>query len=251
MFERASSWSIEVARHALLERLAAAEHADAARVGGEEDRRLTGRVAGADDVDVQAVHVRRLAARRAVADPLPGEPLEPVDRQPPPRDAAGEDDRARPEHVAAVEVELARGGVDPRDRPGDEDLGAVPPRLLQRPARELLARDAGREAEVVLDPGRGAGLAAGRLPLDHDRAQPLRRAVDRRGEPGRPGADDHGVVLGGGGLGREPEQLRHAALLRPDDRLPVDHPDRRAVVGGRHAGRPTPRRRRARRGRST
>ena len=60
-----------------------------------------------------------------------------------------------------------------------------PARLLQRAARELVARHAGREAEVVLDPRRRAGLAAGRLALDDDRAQALRRAVDGRREPGR------------------------------------------------------------------
>ena len=81
-------------------------------------------------------------------------------------------------------------GVDARDRPGDEDLGAEPPRLLQRAARQLVAGHAGREAEVVLDPRRRAGLAAGRLALDHDRAQPLRRAVHRGGQPRGPGADD-------------------------------------------------------------
>ena len=89
----------------------------------------------------------------------------------------------------------ARRRVDARDRPRDEDLGAEPPRLLQRAARQLVARDARREAEVVLDPRRRAGLAAGRLALDHDRAQALRRAVHGRRQPGRPGADDHGVVL--------------------------------------------------------
>ena len=51
---------------------------------------------------------RRLAARRAVVDALADEPLEPLDREPPPRDAAGEDDRARAQDVAAVEVHLAR-----------------------------------------------------------------------------------------------------------------------------------------------
>ena len=182
--------------------------------------------------------VRRVAARGAVGDALPGEPLEPLDPELPPRDAAGEDDRPRAEDVAAVEVHLPRRRVDPRDRPRHEHLGAEPPRLLQRAARELVARDARGEAEVVLDPGRGAGLAAGRLPLDHDRAQTLGRAVDGRGEPSRAGADDDGVVLGGGGLGGEAEQLRHPAQLRPDDRLPVDHPDRRAVVGGRHRAAP-------------
>ena len=127
----------------------------------------------------------RLAARRAVGDALPGEPVEAVDRQLPPRDAAGEDDRPRPQDVAAVEVHLARRGVDPRDRPGDEDLGAEPPRLLQRAARQLVAGDARREAEVVLDPGRGAGLAA-RAPRARSRScagPPTRR---RRRRPGRP-----------------------------------------------------------------
>ena len=105
-------------------------------------RRLAGRVASTDDVDVEAVRVRRLAACRAVGDALPGEPVEAFDREVPPGDAAGEDDRPRPQDVAAVEVHLMGCGVDPRDLPGDEDLGAEPARLLQRAARQLVARDA-------------------------------------------------------------------------------------------------------------
>ena len=238
MFDRRRELVDEVARHALLERVAAAEDRHAPRVVREEQRRLARRVAGADDVDVEAVRVRRLAARRAVGDALAGEPVEALDRQPPPRDAAGEDDRPRPQDVAAVEVHLARRRVDPRDRPRDEDLGAEPPRLLQRAARQLVARDARREAEVVLDPRRRAGLAAGRLALDHDRPQPLRGAVDGRGEPGRPGADDHRVVLRGGRLGGEAEQLGHPAELRPHDGLAVDDADRRAVVARPGSGPP-------------
>ena len=164
--------------------VAAAEDGHAPRMGREEHGRLPRRVARTDDVDVQAVACSppRCAPRRR--DALPGEPVEPVDRQLPPGDAAGEDDRPRPQDVTAVEVHLTRRGVDPRDRPGHEDLRAEPPRLLQRAARQLVSRHAGREAEVVLDPRRRAGLAAGRLPLDHDRAQALRRAVHGRGQPG-------------------------------------------------------------------
>ena len=167
--------------------VAAAEDRHASRVRREEHRRLPGRVARTDDVDVQPVRVRRLAARRAVGDALPGEPVESLDRQLPPGDAAGEDDRPRPQHVAAVEVHLTRRGVDPCDRPGHEDLGAEPARLLQRAARQLVTRHARREAEVVLDPRRRAGLAAGRLPLDHDRlaAPPMLRTRRRRAPPGR------------------------------------------------------------------
>ena len=95
----------EVAGHALLEPLAAVEDGHAPRMGGEEQGRLPGRVAGADDVDVEAVAVRCLAARRAVEDALAGEAVEALDREAPPRDAAGEDDRPRPQDVAAVEVD--------------------------------------------------------------------------------------------------------------------------------------------------
>jgi hypothetical protein len=56
------------------------------------------------------------------------------------------------QHVAAVEMHLMTVGVDAGDRPCDQDLRAQPPRLLQGPPGELVARDAGREAEVVLDP---------------------------------------------------------------------------------------------------
>ena len=179
------------------------------------------------------MRVRRLAARRAVGDALAGEPVEA---------SIGRCRQATPQARMIVRARRTSppsrctwrvGGVDPRDRPRDQDLGAEPPRLLQRAARQLVAGDAGREAEVVLDPRRGAGLAAGRLALDDDRAQALRGAVDGRGQAGGPGADDHRVVLGRGGLGREAEQLGDAAQLRADHGLAVDDADRRAVALGR------------------
>ncbi len=118
--------------------------------------------------------------------PLPDEPVEAVDREA----GATTTPQARMIVRARSTSPPSRwtwrvAGVDPRDRAGDEDLGAEPARLLQRAAGELVAGHAGREAEVVLDPRRGAGLAAGRLALDHDRAQALRRAVHRR-RPGPP-----------------------------------------------------------------
>ena len=150
----------------------------------------------------------------------------------------GEDDRPRPQDVAAVEVHLLRRRVDPLDRPGHEDLGAEPPGLLQRAARELVARHARREAEVVLDAGRRPGLAAGRLSLDHDRPQALRRAVHGRGEAGGAGADDDRVVVRRGRLRAEAEQLGHAPQLRPRHRPAVDEADDREVAVARK--RPAP-----------
>ena len=203
---------------------------DALRVRGEEERGLAGRVAGADDVDVLAVDVARLAARRAVEEALAREPLEARDRQLAPGDAAGEDDRLRADHVAAVEVDLLGGRVDPLELAGHEDLGAEPAGLLERAAGELVAGDAVGEAEVVLDPRRRAGLAARRLALDDERAQALRRAVDRGGEARGPGADDDRVVAGVLGLRAEVEQVGDAAVARPDHGLAVDDAERRQVV---------------------
>jgi hypothetical protein len=95
---------------------------------------------------------KNLAARRAVGDPLPREPVEALDLEPAPCDAAGDDDRPRPQDVAAVQVHLPRRWFEPRDRPRDEDLSPKPLRLLQCPARQLVARHPGGKAEVVLDP---------------------------------------------------------------------------------------------------
>jgi len=101
------------------EAVAAAQDRDAAGVCREEERSLPGRVPRADDVDVKSVGVRRLAARRAIGDPFSGQPLDPVHREASPRHPAREDDRARAQDIAAVEVELARRRDDPRDRARD------------------------------------------------------------------------------------------------------------------------------------
>ena len=96
-----------------------------------------------------------------------------------------------------------------------------------------------REAQVVLDRGALAGLAAGRLALDDDRAQALGGGVHGRGEPGRSAADDADVVQ---------------RLLRPGPQARAARPGRgswaraasRRRGPGRAGGRPA-RRARARR----
>ena len=176
----------QVPGHALFQRCAAAEDGDGPGVGREEECGLAGGVARADDVHVLAVRVSRLAASRAVRDPLPCEAFKALHVELPPGDAAGEDDRARSDDVAAVEVDLSPRGVDAVNRAGDEDLGAETAGLLQRATGELVAGHAGREAEVILDPRGGTGLTAGSLTFHDDGAQPLGRPVDRRGQPAGP-----------------------------------------------------------------
>ena len=132
----------------------------------------------------------RLAARGAVRDALAGEPVESLDRQVPPRDAAGEDDRPRPQDVAAVEVHLARRGVDPRDRPGHEDLGAepaAPAAAHGSPARRrtrLTGSRGSSRSGTTCRPGRRAPPARSRSsagpPTLRTRPRPGRRARRRR-----------------------------------------------------------------------
>ena len=91
--------------------------------------------------------------------------------------------------LAAVGERTARdraAHLQPDHVAGGEHLGAELARLPARPVGELGAGHAVGEPEVVLDPRALARLAAGGLPLDEHGAQPLRRAVHRRAEPGGP-----------------------------------------------------------------
>ena len=120
--------------------------------------------------------------------------------------------------------------IDPRDRPRHDDLGPESACLLQRPARQIVARNARGKAEVVLDPGGCSRLAARRFAFDHDRSKPFGRTVDGSCQSGRSRAHDHRVVLRGRRHRRDIEELGDAAQRRPHDGLPVDNPNHRIVV---------------------
>ncbi len=109
--------------------------------------------------------------------------------------------------------------------PRGEDLGAELRRLPPGPLGELPAGHAVGEAEVVLDAGALAGLAAGRRPLHQHRAQALRGAVHGRTEPGRAAADHHQVVEVGRRRGRQTHTGGQLGCLGFHQRGPVrrDH----------------------------
>jgi len=77
-------------------------------------RRLTRRISGADEVDVESLRDDRLAPCRAVVDAFSDEPVDVLDGEPTPRDAAREDQRPRPNALAPVPIEkdLARRRID-------------------------------------------------------------------------------------------------------------------------------------------
>ncbi len=187
----------QVARHALREALGAHEHVHALGRLREEHRRLAGRVAAPDDHQLLAGAELRLHERGAVVHAGPLEPRQARQGELPVLGARGDDHGARRDAGALV-VDLDGVGLPaagellgvPRDhQPGPELL-----RLRVGARRQLLARDAGGEAEVVLDLRARARLAAGRARLQHQDVEPLRGAVDGGGQPRGAGADDHQVA---------------------------------------------------------
>jgi len=66
--------------------------------------------------------------------------------------------------------------------------------LQHRRPGQLAAGDPAREAEVVLDPRRRAGLPAQGDVLDDDHVEPFGCSVDGGGQARRPGADDQQIA---------------------------------------------------------
>ncbi|MCY1220846.1 hypothetical protein D9M72_328760 [compost metagenome] len=73
-------------------------------------------------------------------------------------------------------------------------MGAELLGLHERAAREFLSRDAGGEAQVILDARTRARLAARCAAVEHSDRQPVRCRIDGRRKPGRAGADDRHVI---------------------------------------------------------
>ena len=114
--------------------------------------------------------------------------------------------------VAAVAV----GRLQRLGPVGGGGAGAELARLGDGAAGQLRAADPRREAEVVLDPARGPGLAAEHGALDHQRVEPLGGAVDGGAEPGRAAAEDQQVdLLAVGQLQPDPQRPRELAVARP------------------------------------
>ena len=210
---------------------------------GEPDGRLGSRVAAADDADAGgAAPLRLLRARRVEdADPLVG--VDVGDRQPAVVGARGENDGAGAHLVPVLESdEVAVGaGLEPDRAVRRGGAGAELARLRDRPGRQLGAADAGREAEVVLDPPRRARLAAECAALDDERVEPLGGAVDRGTEPRRAASDDDEVdLLAWSELEPDAERPRHLARRRVAQLGAAGQPHERQLVvsGARRSARP-------------
>ena len=166
---------------------------------GEEQALLEARVAAADHDHLARAAVEgpsQVAQKWTPAPMRSSSPAAPVRRYVDPvatSTAAGRDDLAR------RGVVTHRGAVDAR-RCRYAPRPAAARRRSARPGGsnalgQLGAADAVGEAGVVVEPLGHAGLAAERRAVERRASRRFSRArVDRRGEPGRPAADDHQVV---------------------------------------------------------
>ena len=193
----------QVARHRRRQPRAADQHDHLGRVIGQEHRRLAGRVAAADDHHRLPAADAGLDRRGPVPDAPALEARQRVEVGTAVARAGGDHRGARPHRAAVLQrqaqlVVLAVAlAAHLGDLGRDQHVGAELLGLDEGPARQRLARDAGREAEVVLDARARAGLAAERAAVHHQHRQPLRRRVHRGRQARRAGADDgHVVELG-------------------------------------------------------
>ena len=102
------------------------------------------------------------------------------------------------------------------------------PRLGDGAAGQLVARYPGREAEIVLDPPRGARLPAETGAVHHQRLEALRSAVHRGAQAGGAGADHEQVdLLAGSELEADSERARDLAGRRAAQLSAARQPDQR------------------------
>lgn len=220
----------QVAGHAVFQVSATDQKMDGRRLARQEQGRLAGGVAAADDRHRVEAAGPRLPDGGGVVDPETFEPFDAGGGQPPVAGAGGHHDVGGGDRAAVGEPHHAvpvppfeAGGLG-----GDVDPGAEPVRLDDGAFGELHAGDPGGETEVVLDPGGGAGLAAGRHGVQDDGGESLGGAVHRGGQAPGPRADDHQVADGLlGGLGAQPDDAgefgvrgiaQHPVVVPDDDR---------------------------------
>ena len=167
--------------------LLADDESDLGGVPGQEDRRLPRRVAAADDGHRVSAAEQRLRLRRRVVDAHLLEVLRARHVEPAVPGAGGDDHQGAGHGGSVAEPHrvLAVVPLDGRGLGGHGELGAELPRLEHRPLREFGAGDAGREAEVVLDPRRGPGLASGGGAVQDDDPQAFRGPVHGGGHARR------------------------------------------------------------------
>ena len=237
MFGVARDLVDQVGGHARCQRVGADEDRDVLGEPGQVDGGLAGGVAASLDRHALAAVEGRLGGRAAVVDAGPRQAVGIREVQLPVLDARRDEERlaahlrpvGEPDHLVRVlhghAHDLLRG----------QDLRPEAAGLGHGSARQVGAGQAGREAQVVVDPRRGPGLAARGLPLHHQGLESLGRPVDGGGQAGRSAAHDDQVVERQGGVRPQADPLGDLGVGRADEVGPVGEDDQR-LAGGVDAG---------------
>ena len=203
----------QIFRHCFAQRPATEDDVDLLRHAREIDGALSRRIARPDDRDFGIAAELRLHRCRAIIDSAPFIGFDALDRQALILRAARDDRGARAQFASVgqsqaigIAVALDRGGPHRRHEPCAEFLC-----LHRRPPRQLVARNAGREAQVIFDLRRSSCLPARRQRIDRDHVEAFRRRINRRGEAARPAADNNDV--GGRTVGEQIEPEPCGELL--------------------------------------
>src|SRR3954468_14100790 len=158
---------------------------------------LAGRVPSADNGHALGPAELRLGRAGGVEDTDALVLVEVVDGQAPVLRAGGDQDRSGSDFAILLQLDDVAyvAGLE-RDRTIWRGQARVElSRLGDGAARELVACDPRREAEVILDPSRRTRLPAEPSALDDERVQALGRSVDGGAETGGTGADHDQIDL--------------------------------------------------------
>ncbi len=189
----------QVARHGGIQIVAPREQRDLAHVARQEDRRLAGRIAGADERHLLVPAKSRLDRRGPIMDGGSFELRQVRQVETAVARAAGDHDGACMHCLAIADghrIASARqaGGAEQLRLVGDNHLDAEFLCLIVGTRHQGHSRNAGRKAEIVFDARGGACLSAEGAAIENDRRKPFRGGIDRGGQTRRAGADDGHVV---------------------------------------------------------
>src|ERR1039458_4215976 len=165
----------EILRHGVAQAAAANDDIDFRRVAGEIDCALAGRVAATNDCHMAIAKSGGLSGGSAVVNAGAGVLLD-AGREMLAKRHTRRGEQGTRDNLAAVaqrkRLVTAVDG-DAGDFKWGEGLGAEALRLSDGAAREFAAAYAGGKSEIVFNAGAGAGLAAGSMAIEEERAHCL------------------------------------------------------------------------------
>ena len=226
----------EVVRHGLLQRVGSHDEGHPPGIAREVQGGLSGRVRAAEHVHVPPGEAGRFRSRAAVEHTGTVERFERREAEPPVADTRRQQHGARSDRAALGQIDRER--VTHASEVGralhEGEPGAECPGLLVRALREVPAADSTGEPEEVPDQRAGGRLTADATLVDDERAETLRRGVDRGRQTRGSGTDDQQIELHLARFDRTARRQGKLRVGRVDEELSIgEHDERELRPGGR------------------